>query len=128
MADVDPDDAAKVFLLNDEMKHLADYLQRGRALEHVDLQELKSRWVALIKDWAAAITAGTSIDGRERRDIVSELGLRGMEPPTQDAKAEIEVLAAATKSAMEDPVRRKRIEASMIEDAIEMFTGAKRSS
>ncbi|HEY6254220.1 MAG TPA: hypothetical protein VIY51_00330 [Xanthobacteraceae bacterium] len=126
MSDEDPDHAAAVFLRNEEMNHLQDYLGRGRPLEKVESQELNRRWVACIKARAAAVTTGTPIANKERVDIACELELRGSDLPTEEVRAEMEVLRAAAISAMDDPVKRKRVEDSLIEDAIELFS-AKRN-
>lgn len=60
-------------------KRQADYLQRGRLLRRVGSPELKRRWQALFREWSKDLRA--PLDHRLRRDIESELELRGEEVP-----------------------------------------------
>jgi hypothetical protein len=119
MASVEGAEALRALLENEDMERLEDYLKRGRPLEHVDIQELTRRWVAVVATWIAAMAAGAEVDGTqhtERRDIGSEFKLRGIEPPAGDAGIDMNALRAAALAAMGDPVKRKRIADSFIVD------------
>jgi uncharacterized membrane protein YebE (DUF533 family) len=76
------------WLANQQIERLADYLKRGRPHESATLEELKARWVRLIKDWAKS---PGSVDRREREDIEAELQVREVGPPVELAKEALDV-------------------------------------
>jgi hypothetical protein len=69
----------EAWLANQQLERLENYLQRGRPLSDVSLEELRTHWVALMRAWAQHVRGG--IDNREREDIEAEMTLRKVEPP-----------------------------------------------
>jgi len=80
------------------MRQKAKYLQRGRYLAGVSTPELKSKWLAMFRQWAKNLKAPQ--DHQARQDIEAELDLRGEELPT-DAYREF---SAAVKRALAEPM------------------------
>jgi hypothetical protein len=81
------------------MRKRAGYLlQRGRYLAGVGTPELKSRWLAGVRQWLRDGIRAPQ-DHRSREDLEAELGIRGEDLPT-DAFYEFD---AALKRAMAEP-------------------------
>jgi hypothetical protein len=109
------------WLENQQLERLSDYLKRGRPLADVGLEDLRSRWVALMQTWAR-ITQG--FDHQEREDIEAEMQLRKVEPPRDLAKEAIETLRRKSKERADkllaDPARYALFEKELAND-IEQF-------
>ena len=100
-------DIVEAWLANKGLERLADYLQRGRPLAGVPLEELRERWVALMRAWARR-APGREPDS-EREDIEAEMKVRRVEPPfdlAQDAvDALIEKSRKTTAELLKNPER-----------------------
>ena len=90
MGDQDMKAALHTWMADAQLRVIQDYVSRGRHLEHTPEETLASDWVRLMRAWAAAPRKGQ--DPR-RRDIESEYSLRGVQPPYQLVRAEMDALA-----------------------------------
>jgi hypothetical protein len=75
-------------------KRLQDYLKRGRKLAGVPLEELRTRWMALIREWAENTS---SFDHNEEQDIRSEMAARKIEPPFDLVRDALNAIKAKAK-------------------------------
>jgi hypothetical protein len=73
-----------------QLRLIQDYVSRGRHLEHTLEEILAGDWVSLMRAWAGAPEEGQ--DPR-RRDIESEYSLRGLQPPYELVRSEMDTLA-----------------------------------
>jgi hypothetical protein len=116
------EEAFDAYIENQPMAQIEDYLKHGRHLVGVGGDELKSRWIAEFRKWAA--NYGKGVDHRDRKDIEAELGLRGEQPPHDLVKPELAALRAASKADDErrdrDPANLSR-EAQKLTDKIDAF-------
>jgi hypothetical protein len=80
------------------MRKRATYLQRGRYLAGVGTPELKSQWLAKVRQWLRDGIKAPQ-DHRSREDLEAELDMRGEDLPP-DAFYEFD---AALKRAMAEP-------------------------
>ena len=75
------------------MNDVADYVARGRRLQHVGDEELAARYLSSAEAWAASpmdrAVAGDVVDA------ASEFTLRGVVPPYDAARGHIEIAVAA---------------------------------
>jgi len=81
------------------MQAVQDYVSRGRRLEHTPEEALAGEWIHLIRAWAKAPEMGH--DPR-RVDIEAEYSLRGLKPPHELVRDEMETIIQATAGAIED--------------------------
>ena len=75
-----------------EPNEVSDYVSRGRHLEHTPVEALAGAWMNLIRVWAAAPEKEPDI---RLVDIEAEYSLRGLEPPYELVKSEMDALANA---------------------------------
>ena len=90
MGDQDIEAALHAWMADAQLRVIQDYVSRGRHLEHTPEETLARDWVELMRAWTAAPEKGQ--DPR-RRDIESEYSLRGLQPPYELVRAEMEALA-----------------------------------
>jgi len=113
-------------LANKELERLEKYLNRGRPLADVPLEELQVRWVALVRSWAEDILGS---DTREREDIEAEMRYRKAEPPADLVKDAIDALSRKSKEVTDDlmrhPTRLQKAERELADQIAEFQTTAK---
>ncbi len=90
MGDQDMKAALHSWMADAQLRVIQDYVSRGRHLEHTPEQTLARDWVELMRAWAAAPEKGQD---PQRRDIESEYSLRGVQPPYELVRAEMDALA-----------------------------------
>jgi hypothetical protein len=73
-----------------QMRAVQDYVSRGRRLEQSPEEALAAAWIALMRAWAKAPEKGQ--DPR-RVDIEAEYSLRGLKPPYEFVRSEMDALA-----------------------------------
>ena len=82
--------AVQSWLAEAQMRKVQDYVSRGRAFEHTPEHDLGATWVDLMRAWAAS----SKIEQDLRRiDVEAEYSLRGLKPPFELVKAELDTLA-----------------------------------
>jgi len=86
------DDKASVqaWLAEAQTRKVQDYVNRGREFEHTPEQDLAAAWVDLMRAWAASDQTEQEL---RRIDIEAEYSLRGLKPPYEQVKAELDTLA-----------------------------------
>jgi hypothetical protein len=88
------------------------YLKRGRPLADLPLEELRERWVVLMRAWAEH-TPKREADS-EREDIEAEMKVRRVEPPFDLVRDAVDALKdksrKATAELLKDPNRLARAE------------------
>lgn len=82
-----------------QMQAVQDYVSGGRRLEHSPEEALAGAWVGLMRAWAKA--PGIGHDTR-RVDIEAEYSLRGLKPPYELVRDEMETITQATAGAIEE--------------------------
>jgi len=87
-------DIVEAWAENERMERLQDYLKRGRKLAGVPLEELRTRWMALIREWAENTS---SFDHNEEQDIRSEMAARKVEPPFDLVRDALNAIKAKAK-------------------------------
>jgi hypothetical protein len=90
MGDQDMKAALHSWMADAQLRVIQDYVSRGRYLEHTPEETLAGDWVELMRAWAATPEKGQ--DPR-RRDIESEYSLRGVQPPYELVRSEMDTLA-----------------------------------
>jgi hypothetical protein len=90
MGDKDMKDALHSWMADAQLRVIQDYVSRGRRLEHTPEEALARDWVELMRAWAAAPEKGQD---PKRRDIESEYSLRGLQPPCELVRSEMDTLA-----------------------------------
>ena len=90
MSDQDIEAALHAWMADAQLRVIQDYVRHGRHLEHTPEETLAGDWVELMRAWAAAPEKGQ--DPR-RRDIESEYSLRGLQPPYELVRSEMDALA-----------------------------------
>jgi hypothetical protein len=119
-------DIVDAYLANQQLEQLQDYLHRGRTLSEKSVEILNERWLELTSDWARDF--GSKTDHREREDIQSELQLRKLEPPFDQAAEIIEEIRRKSREHdRSDPERLARVEKSLNE-AIANFEAASKGT
>jgi hypothetical protein len=105
--------AVQSWITETQMQAVQDYVSRGRRLEHSPEEALAGAWIHLIRAWAKA--PGMGHDPR-RVDIEAEYSLRGLKPPYELVRAEMEAITRATASAIEDmdEIDRDRINSEIL--------------
>jgi len=78
------------WIANAQMQLVQNYVSRGRRYEHTPQEALARDWVDLMRAWAAAPENGQD---PKRRDIEAEYSLRGLQPPHDLVRAEMDALA-----------------------------------
>lgn len=118
MGDQDMKAALHSWMADAQLRVIQDYVSRGRHLNHTPEETLAGDWVELMRAWAAAPEKGQ--DPR-RRDIEAEYSLRGMQPPYERVKAEMETLArgAATLIQRMDAVAGEEIDSMILDQSSE---------
>ena len=116
MTDKDIQTAVHSWMAEAQMRLVQDYVNRGRQLEHTPEETLAEDWVSLMRAWAAAPESGQ--DPR-RRDIEAEYSLRGVQPPYELVKAEMEVLARGAVALIQqmDEVVGEEIDSIILEQS-----------
>ncbi len=91
-------------------------MSRGRHFEHTPQQILAEDWVSLMRAWVAAPEEGQ--DPR-RRDIEAEYSLRGVQPPYERVKVEMEALARAATALIQqiDAVAGEEIDSMILDQS-----------
>ncbi len=114
----DMQNAVHSWMAEAQMRMLQDYVNRGRHLEHTPEEILAEDWVNLIRAWAAAPEKGQ--DPR-RRDIEAEYSLRGVQPPYELVKAEMDVLARGAAALIQrmDEVAGEEIDSMILDQSSE---------
>ena len=117
-------DLLDAWLANQQLERLQNYLQRGRLLANASLEELRARWIGLMRAWAES---PSQVVHGEREDIEAEMQLRNVPPPSDGATGAIEKLNRKSKEAMDellrDPIRFREMEDDLAEQ-IEQFKAA----
>jgi hypothetical protein len=90
--------AAHSWIVEGRMQAIQDCVSRGRRLEHSAEQALAGAWISLIRAWAKSPEKGQ--DPR-RVDIEAEYALRGLKPPYELLKDELETILRTSAEAME---------------------------
>jgi hypothetical protein len=91
--------AVQSWIAESQMRAVQDYVSRGRRLEHSPEEALAGAWIALMRAWAKAPDIGHE---PRRVDIEAEYSLRGLKPPYEFVRAEMEAITQATAGAIED--------------------------
>jgi hypothetical protein len=119
-------DLLDAWLANQQLERLQNYLQRGRPLADASLEELRTRWIGLMRAWAES---PNQVAHGEREDIEAEMQLRKVPPPSDGATSAIEKLNRKPKEAMDellrDPIRFREMEDDLAEKTEQFKTAAK---
>jgi hypothetical protein len=119
-----------VWLANQQLERLEEYLKCGRPLASASIEELKARWVTLTENWAKS---PRGVDHREREDIEAEMQVRKVSPPVELAKDAIQTLRRKSKERtdkiLQDPERYARMARELHEevDQFEATTKGKKN-
>jgi hypothetical protein len=81
----DPGLLADAIIASDAMEQTARYLQGGRYLGSLTIDQLKEAWTAAFKTWF--VSRGDE-DAMKMDDAGAELGLRNEQPPFETVEAE----------------------------------------
>jgi hypothetical protein len=81
----DPELLADAIIASDAMEQTARYLQGGRYLGSLTIDQLKDTWTGAFKAWF--ISRGDE-DARKMDDASAELALRNEQPPFETVQAE----------------------------------------
>jgi hypothetical protein len=81
----DPGLIADAIIASDAMEQTARYLQGGRYLGSLTIDQLREAWTAAFKTWF--ISRGDE-DARKMDDASAELALRNEQPPFETVQAE----------------------------------------
>jgi hypothetical protein len=106
------------FLKSQRLDRTADYVGRGRAFQSLTVQALEEGWRASMH----AMSLSPSERGHWERnsDYESELGLRGLSPPLEAAKADVARYLVAVREMLEniesDPALRGRLIEQLADD------------
>ena len=88
-----------------EVDETGEYLTRGRAYKHRSRQWLNEAWVAAFRAW---FNSDLPTSYRPVADIRAELSLRGVQPPYDTVRAELEIARSeclAAESPLDDAVQ-----------------------
>jgi hypothetical protein len=96
MADKKLDQEIFAMFANTRMEAQISYLSRGRTLQAEDTDKLRTSWVVQVNAWA---NDQPDYDRQFMDDCEAELGLRGIDPPADQAGDAIDKLVAKSKSA-----------------------------
>ncbi len=102
------EEVAQAIVDESSMDATQAYLQRGRPYAALAIKELSETWLT-------GLRAFLNDPGNDRvhKDANAEFALRNLEPPYDDAKAEIEALVAKARSMVADARARDRISESI---------------
>jgi hypothetical protein len=81
----DPGLLADAIIASDAMEQTARYLQGGRYLGSLTIDQMKDVWTAAFKAW---FISRSDEDARKMDDAGAELGLRNEQPPFETVQAE----------------------------------------
>jgi hypothetical protein len=81
----DPGLLADALIASDAMEQAARYLQGGRYLGSLAIDEMKEVWTAAFKAW---FVSRSDADARKMDDASAELALRNEQPPFETVEAE----------------------------------------
>ena len=95
MADEKLDQEIFAMFANTKMEAQQSYLSRGRTLHAEDSEKLTSSWVTQINAWA---DDKPDFNRQLMDDCEAELGLRGIDPPADQAGDAFEKLKARARS------------------------------
>jgi len=110
-------------LAKSELERMQEYLQRGRPFERTSLSDLHAMFIRTFKESVADLR---NADARARsNDVRAEYTLRGMEPPFEDVKEDMQLLIQAAEEMVEGltPERAEEIDKEIIEE----YDAARRS-
>jgi hypothetical protein len=104
------------------MQHVRDYAGRGRSFEKTPIDQLQGEWVALVRAWA---TNPQEHNNPRRADIEAELALRGLEPPHELIRDDLDVIARFAMTTMEnmDSIDKDRINDEIAGELAEFLVG-----
>ena len=106
----------ELFLANEQVDQIADYASRGRLYERLTDGELAEKWIHAFRLFADAPS-----DERRRAieiDLKAEFQLRGIEPPYDQVRSEINRIVDSMSSGFET---MKRDDPGMVDDMNEEF-------
>ena len=83
------------FLQHELMEEAAAYLRRGRRFATLPSDELRARWVAAFKELR---TRGSEACKQEISDLEAELRMRGIDPPFDAVRDELEAARAEIRA------------------------------
>ncbi len=114
----DMQNAVHSWMAEAQMRMLQDYVNRGQHLEHTPEEILAEDWINLIRAWAAAPGKGQDL---RRRDIEAEYSLRGVQPPYELVKAEMDVPARGAAALIQrmDEVAGEEIDSIILDQSSE---------
>ena len=106
------------WIANAQMQLVQNYVSRGRRYEHTPEEALARDWVDLMRAWAAAPENGQD---PKRRDIEAEYSLRGLQPPHDLVRAEMDALARGAAALIQqmDAVAGKEIDSMILNKSSE---------
>ena len=106
------------WIANAQMQLVQNYVSRGRRYEHTPQEALARDWVDLMRAWAAAPENGQD---PKRRDIEAEYSLRGLQPPHDLVRAEMDALAGGAAALIQqmDAVAGKEIDSMILNKSSE---------
>ena len=110
-------------LAKDEMERMQQYLQRGRPYEKLGTPKLRAMFIHAFKERVADLR---NPDAWARsNDLQAEYSLRAVEPPFEDLKSELEVMARTAEEMLEGltPERADEINKEIIDE----YLAARRS-
>jgi hypothetical protein len=113
VSDDDVKTAVQSWIAESQMGAVQDYVSRGRHLERSPEEALAGAWISLMRAWVKAPEKGQ--DPR-RVDIEAEYSLRGLKPPYELAKGEMEEFIQIAAGAIEDmdEIDRDRINSEIL--------------
>ena len=106
----------ELFLANEQVDQIVDYASRGRLYERLTDGELAEKWIHAFRLFADAPS-----DERRRAieiDLKAEFQLRGIEPPYDQVRSEINRIVDSMSSGLET---MKRDDPDMVDEMNEEF-------
>ena len=99
MSNDDVTTAVQSWFAETQMRAVQDYVSRSRHLERTPEEALAGAWIGLMRAWVKAPEKGQDL---RRVDIESEYSLRGLKPPHELVRVEMEIIIQSQASALED--------------------------
>jgi hypothetical protein len=93
----------EAFLESKALDRTADYVRRGRAFSGLGTADLEANWAEAFRQWAACNARGETCNSITLDDLLSEIGLRQLQPPLHLVRAEFDMLKGVQDEQLSDP-------------------------
>jgi hypothetical protein len=113
----------QAFLASTQMDKTADYSARGRPYQHLAQNELLEAWIRAFKAIVDAGIPGDLVARHRERDLISEIKLRGIEPPYSMVQDAVDRFCSAVVGRVEaDPEAMQRVIDSLEADLAKFWS------